>query len=583
MTFGRSAIPFLLFAAAGCAAAYRFDVVARSSLSAGRPNAAEALHAELVIPAEPADAYVLDYEVRLPRAMELAFEIRCPGASRTGVLGETFEAYRTRRLAELEEERRRRAAAVGSLVGAVLPGMDARAGATAPGGSAEAQATVRPGEAAAQATLEALPPAALPPGDAGARTLRDEFALDGATYGACVFVLASNVPGQDVSGVAADLVLRRRIDVEAERAALAAADAEIRLRAGLDLRAALEIDLEEGGATRRTLDDRRRIGLDLRASLAADLVAGGADPGLRARERAEAERLTFEARAAAEAERTRAARERAEAERLAFEARAAVEAEARARLEAERLERARLEAEAIGIAWGVRTDLRASLIALGADPDLRRREFEENVRRNAGEAERLRLEREAALAIELEARREAERRYRRDAQAALEVRAALLGDLVGLGADPEWRLQGAPEPGGAEVAVDVRAERARLLAEWTAERDRAQAEWRNQEGYETAVEVRARLRADLHAAGAVDRPPRPAPRREERPPAPAEGAVWVPGEWTWSGLAWVWRDGRHELRGQATTWGIGDLGIGIEGGVTIEASPGGVEIRTGRP
>jgi hypothetical protein len=57
---------------------------------------------------ESHSAQVLRYVVSLPRAVQLRYQVTCPSAEREGTIGETFEHYRTRRLAELERERRRR-------------------------------------------------------------------------------------------------------------------------------------------------------------------------------------------------------------------------------------------------------------------------------------------------------------------------------------------------------------------------------------------------------------------------------------------------------------------------------------------
>ena len=583
-------LSLFLLPALGCATTYRTELVAQSSLSVVEPTAAATLQAELVIPAEKAAAYLLAYEVRLPRAMELAYEVRCPEGTQRGVLGETFEAYRTRRLAELEQEQRRQAELVGSLVGAVVPGVQARGTATAPGVSAQGQATLRPGEVAEQAALQSMPTVALPPGDLGARTLRDEFELDGSSFGSCVFVLSSNVPGQDISGATVELALSRRIDVEAERAELAALEAELQWQAGLDLRADLAVDLEGHGATRRSLDERRQLGFELRAELTGDLIAGGADPGLRARERAAADAE----RAAAEAARIRELQVRAAAERVEIEARLAVEAQERARREAERQERARLEAEWLGLAWDVRADLQASLIGLGADPGRRRRQIEEQARLEAAAYVQARQEREAALELELQAQREAELRFRADFQAGLDLRADLSADLIGLGADPDYRRRQAEERAHWEAQERARLEREQMLAEWTTTQQRLEADLRARGDQQAAADASAGLQVEVQATVDVPRPPRPAARVETRPAAPAQGAIWIPGEWVWDGLAWVWAGGRWELQAgvhagastgttTTTTWGLGGLGIGVEGSVSIGTSPVTVEVRTERP
>ncbi|MBN1770079.1 MAG: hypothetical protein JXB32_02365, partial [Deltaproteobacteria bacterium] len=313
-------------------------------------------------------------------------------------------------------------------------------------------------------------------------------------------------------------------------------------------------------------------------------VAVGADPTLRARERAaaEAERL------AAEAERVRAIQVRAEAERLELEARLTLEAQDRARREAERQERARLEAEWLGLAWDARADLKLALIGLGADPDLRRRQLEEQARLEAEAGARARQEREAALELELQAQRDAEVRFRLEQQAGFDLRADLSADLIALGADPDYRRRQAEEQARREAAERERREREQMFAEWDSEQQRLEAELRARAGHDTSVEAGADLQADLTVTATVQRPPRPAPQYEERPAAPATGAIWIPGEWVWNGVAWIWAGGRWELQaagaaGTAAAVGLGILGLAAEGGVSLDASPVTVEVRVGAP
>lgn len=44
--------------------------------------------------------------------------------------------------------------------------------------------------------------------------------------------------------------------------------------------------------------------------------------------------------------------------------------------------------------------------------------------------------------------------------------------------------------------------------------------------------------------------PAAAPRVEFVPPQPADGAVWIDGEWTWRGRRWGWKRGRWVLAPQ---------------------------------
>lgn len=65
-----------------------------------------------------AGMYDLDLRFDLPRAEVVAWKVECPGVSKSGTVGESAEAYRTRRIAEVtqqEKARREREAAVANL------------------------------------------------------------------------------------------------------------------------------------------------------------------------------------------------------------------------------------------------------------------------------------------------------------------------------------------------------------------------------------------------------------------------------------------------------------------------------------
>lgn len=47
----------------------------------------------------------------------------------------------------------------------------------------------------------------------------------------------------------------------------------------------------------------------------------------------------------------------------------------------------------------------------------------------------------------------------------------------------------------------------------------------------------------------------PAPRIEERPPAPpGKTATWIPGHWEWKQSNWVWRSGHWARTEPGKTW-----------------------------
>lgn len=328
--------------------------------------------------------YELVLHFDIPRAQVIEWTLACPGTERRGTLGEPFEAYRERRLAELraerERQRRNTAAITGAVIGAVAPDVHARGHAQGPHGHATAEATVS-GEAVGAAAGTAIADATvgsphdiveLPPGDVGATRLSTKLHVALAEPGPCTLAAVADDP-HVMAGF--DVIHVRDLRAEARARELAAKE------------------------------EARRI----RGELTAQLVAYGADATLRQR------RLEAEARARAEAE----ARARAERQaKLDAEARARAEAHAKAKLEA----RARLQIELRlrQKALRTRSELYAYLVGTcGADPYRRQRLRQER------EA-RLRAERERQLAIEAQRARRIE--------LALAVRADLRAYLVSLGA-----------------------------------------------------------------------------------------------------------------------------------------------------
>jgi hypothetical protein len=69
----------------------------------------------------------------------------------------------------------------------------------------------------------------------------------------------------------------------------------------------------------------------------------------------------------------------------------------------------------------------------------------------------------------------------------------------------------------------------------------------------------------------------PGPRAETPPPTPAEGSVWIPGAWLWSGCDWEWRKGRwHQPPQPGMVWEPGatiELGRWVSGGVVTPVHP----------
>lgn len=464
--------------------------------------------------------YELALRFDVPRAQIVEWTVSCPGVDRHGSLGETFEAYRERRLAQLradrERERRNTAAVTGAIIGAVAPDVHAQGQASGPNGNAQVDATVSgqavgaaAGTAIADATVSDI--VELAPGDVGAGRLATKIHLALAQPGACAVTALADDPNV-IAGY--DVIHVRDLRAEARARDVAA----------------------------------NQSAHQVRGELTAQLVAYGADTTLRQRQ------LEAEARARAEAE----ARARAQAQlRLEAEARARAEhqakldAEAHIRAEAEAQARAKLKLEADARlqielrlkqeALRTRGELYAYLTGTcGADPNHR---------------QRLREEREARLRIE---RQEYEARLRIDYEARMRAER-----------EREARLRIEREQRDARE----RAERDRREARERAERERRMAiEAERARRVQLALEVRADLAAYLVSLGARERPPMPAPLPENPGSPPFADAEWIAGTWRWTGGRWIWEAGGWR---DTTVFGVaGSVGGAVSGAIggTISVS-----------
>ncbi|MBI5500908.1 MAG: hypothetical protein HY907_11750 [Deltaproteobacteria bacterium] len=552
----------LLLGSLGCVPQFRTDVVAANRVSYAPVAGPSTLVAEVALAEVQDGDHVLRYAVYLPRALELEYEIRCPAREDGGVMGETFAAYAERRLAELEQERRQQAELVSSLVGAVVPSVQAGARVSAPGVQGSAQAAIDPGDVAASAAYGASPPPQLPAGDVGARTIEGTLELGAAVPGSCVLVLRSPHPEQELAGVVVDLAVERLVDVAAEEQARRAADRQVALEISLEARADVVVALEGAGATRRTATDRERVDFDLRGAVVTGLIAAGADPDRRVRVRAaadaERERLEREAQADLEIRLSLEARQR-EADAAAAAERARREEEIRQAAFAAAAEARRTAELELQAGFTLRLDVSGYLIALGADPGYRLRlEAEESLRVEQERQANLRAAEEARLASVLAL------------QAGLSLRLDVSGYLIGLGADPGYRARLRTDD--ANRVEEARREDARL-AEEQARRQELDA-WQARADAAAAWTLRAQVEAQLVALGAVERPPMPLAPVEVPPPPPFPGAAWISGRYAWSGGIWVWVPGAYagtaaaglELGGLAA--GLGALTQG--GTVTVE-------------
>jgi hypothetical protein len=380
-------VRLLLFAVSfsiGCGAGQRHETI--GSMRA-RVDDSQASRISVAVPvAASGHMHRIEYQIELPRALEVHYAIECPAGREQGVAGETWEAYRERRLAELERERAEKARMAGAVTDALLGDIGAKAKVETPAGQGEVEARVD-GQAVGEAVAgQALPPVALSPADTGAQRITRTLEVAPGS-GQCELSVWSERPEQDLRGLTGSLTATAIVDLDEERRARVAVV--------------------------------RQGALAVRAEVGAGLVAQGADPHLRARLRAEA-RL----RAAIEWQRREEARARVRYERE----------QAALRVRLARAERLRLAREArqrrIGLALEVRGQLWAYLIAHGADPELRVR-LQAEAQLRAEESLRLRAER---------ARRQEEARLRAEAalmlqsRAALEARAGVVLWLTGNGA-----------------------------------------------------------------------------------------------------------------------------------------------------
>jgi hypothetical protein len=466
----------------GCAPQLQTQIIGRTTAVAGPPVAsAPVVLTEIPVP-ESHSAQVLHYVVALPRAVQLHYQITCPSVEREGKVGETFERYRTRRLAELERERKAQANLIGSLVGAVAPPARATGTVAGPGGSATVVGEVDPGAAAAEAARQALPPPSLPPGDTGASVVRGTVELGTAAAGRCAVVLTADPVEQDATGAQLFLELVRLVDVEGEERARQAAIRTDQDRRARELRVWLLGSLQRRGADPMARA-RAQAAAQARAAEDARRRQAAADEDARRRQAAaddEARR-----RQAAEAEENRRRQEaqvRLDQERWRQDqARLAKETEARAKTDRATAERQAQELRVRQAALAVRWEVVARLQRLGADPMARARARaaalaradEENRRRQVAADEENRRRQAAAdeqnrLRLAAEQRAEDERRRREQEQLAREEaerQARSAADHVRLSAEADLRAK-AERDAAERRAREWRARQASFTLRW---------------------------------------------------------------------------------------------------------------------
>lgn len=523
------------------------QVTSGGPVASAAPGAG-ALSPTVVVPADLPEADLrIDYQLWLPRAMEVTWQLRCgqspteggggvllsrsgsgstpgptdrsrgradPGPASVvveGEAGETFEAYRARRLAELAAERQRaqRAAAqVGSLLGgAVLGQPSATVAASAPGATVQAGVVVD-GAAVGAAAGAALvsTEVALAPDDVGQGYRHGHVELGAVPAGTCTMAVAPRVrsvePAVDGGVAVASAPPAGAIDPA--------------LLAGT-----FSVARKDDPGKRRALIAARGA-IELRGTLRTALVATGADADLEA---ARARNRSRAAAAAAVLEAELDARQaRARAELDARQARAQADLDLRMELETQARVRARIRLEGVAMTRGAVIEY---LGTCGGDVHHRERwEAEAQAR--------------AELELELTARRQ---------RVAIDVRGQLHASLIAAGADPGWRAR--------QLDLAARAAEARIAYQ-------AELEARAARRLALAAEVRGQLTAALVAGGARLRPPMPPIPYEEPGAPPVSGLVWVGGGYVWSGASWDWTGGRWMVApGAGFTVEVGGAGVRV--------------------
>ncbi|HEY0251837.1 MAG TPA: hypothetical protein VGC41_09940 [Kofleriaceae bacterium] len=285
-------------------------------------------------------AYDLTLHFNVPRAEVVEWTVTCPGAGLQGAVGETFEVYRTHRLAELRAEAQQRAKTAGAVASFVVGAVAPRTTVIRHDGPVTTSATVDPGAAAGQAAANPVDPQVeLAPGDVGGGPLATtvHFATDAP--GACVVTAVADDPN-----VIARFDLVHIRDLEAEQFAH---------------------EVAVVNASTHT-----------RAQLTAQLATFGADPQLRAKQRAVVEAEHARVVAARDEERTRIAAQHAAELRAHAEAELQIRGEAEAKLERDHAYAMEIRARwrVLLVSWGADVEYRARLRARHAAEQLRAEE-----------------------------------------------------------------------------------------------------------------------------------------------------------------------------------------------------------------
>jgi len=468
----------------------------------------------------PRGTYDIDLRIGVPRAQLVDWKVTCTDREQHGTVGQAFDDYRDRRLAQLTTEREQQAKIQGRApaqprpMGAVIVARAAGARVVTPVGRVivrpapvvvRSEATTRPVPVELE-ELEIPPVTELPPGDLGQGVYPANVRVTTASDGVCAITAVSDDPN-----VSAFFSITRVRDLGAEEA-----DRKQQIYVGAVT--------ARGRVTQRLLADgadlhakQRRLAAVEARQLAERQVRVDAETTLRAE---------AEARRGVElvAERERENKGDVERrQRLALEdeqRRLRLEGEAKLKWDREAPARARAELvirqTEISIRW------RLTLIAwlareCQADPDRRGR-----IARERAQRER---ERQARLEIRLEIERTERERVLRIRLEQGERQAEL--DRVNHAEREAVREN-------RDAIERARREReARAIAELELRRTA------------DALRMRQTIIGSLISYGARLRPPMPALQLENPGPTPFDGAGWAAGRWEWISIRgeWQWRGG----------------------------------------
>jgi hypothetical protein len=358
----------LVVSSVGCASRLRRDFLGRGGATvtavestpgdAASPSSAPGSGA---VGVHAGDTLEIAWTITQPRAERLRYAIACGGNHLDPIeVGETFEQYQARRVAELRAERDRQRAVVSSVASAFVPNVAAQGTVQTANGQGTVTAGVdREAVGDAVAANVVSDEIVLPPGDVGAGALTGVETITALADGPCEMTVFTDTAG--VVGVysvtrVVDVAAEKRARDEAQRAAaieargqltaslyaagaqdrvevvatapaVPAVDAQVdaqvdvqvdtrldtRLDASMDIRGQYVWYLvgqchadphkrEKDRERQRVLEAQRyQLSLDLRARLYAQLVVWGADPEHRTKLRLAAEDRARAAQAAEDA------------------------------------------------------------------------------------------------------------------------------------------------------------------------------------------------------------------------------------------------------------------------------------------